>query len=107
MKLKQGKPYKRCPDRMTNLYETTADMNVINVLLLPGGNLDSTKIRQVLEKGRTVPVFIDCADTLPDALQTLTKGKTDVILIEAHGQPTETLDAVLKLQVQAPGVPII
>ncbi len=87
---------------MTNLYETTADMNVINVLLLPGINLDSTKIRQVLEKGRTVPVFIDCADTLPDALQTLTKGKTDVILIEANGQPTDTLDAVLKLQVQAP-----
>ncbi|MCC7528972.1 MAG: PAS domain S-box protein, partial [Candidatus Melainabacteria bacterium] len=92
---------------MTNLYETTADMNVINVLLLPGGNLDSGKVRQVLEKGRTVPVFIDCANTLPDALQTLTRGKTDVILIEAHCQPTETLDAVLKLQVQAPGVPII
>ncbi|PZM85458.1 MAG: hypothetical protein DKT66_04555 [Candidatus Melainabacteria bacterium] len=107
MKLKQGRLYTERPAHMTNLYETTADMNVINVLLLPGGSLDSAKIRQVLEKGRTVPVFIDCANTVPDALQTLTRGKTDVILIEAQRQPTETLDAVLKLQVQAPGVPII
>lgn len=92
---------------MTDRYETTADLNVINVLLLEGTGIDTDKVRQVLEKGRQVPVYIDCAGDLPEALQTLTRGKTDVILLEAHDLATETLDAVLKFQVQAPGVPII
>lgn len=92
---------------MTERYETTADLNVINVLLLEGASIDTLRVRQVLEKGRQVPVYVDCAGDLPEALQTLTRGKTDVILLGAHGQATDTLDAVLKFQVQAPGVPII
>ncbi|MCI0528759.1 MAG: diguanylate cyclase, partial [Nitrospira sp.] len=79
----------------------------IKVLLIEDNPEYPGLLKRILAKEKRPPFQLESVDNLQAGLQHLTKGETDVILLDLNLPDSRGLETFARVHTQAPGVPII
>lgn len=82
-------------------------MNKIKVLLVEDNPEDARLIRRMLARARTATFDLLCVEQLSTGLERLAEGGVDVVLLDLSLPDSGGLETFVKVQAQAPQVPII
>lgn len=80
---------------------------MMNVLLIEDNPADTRMIREVLADARNAPVALVCADRLSTALDRLSEGGVDLVLMDLSLPDSKGFDTFTKVHAHAKGLPII
>jgi DNA-binding response OmpR family regulator len=83
------------------------DDKTISVLLIEDNPGDARLIREMLAEARGMCFDLECADRLSTGLERLAEGDMDVLLIDLGLPDSQGLDSLVRVQAQAPEVPIV
>jgi two-component sensor histidine kinase/CheY-like chemotaxis protein len=79
----------------------------IKVLLIEDNPGDARFIQEMLGEKRSANFDLVCADKLQTGMEHLAKGDIDVVLLDLGLPDSQGLDTLIKIQAQAPEVPIV
>lgn len=79
----------------------------IKVLLIEDNPGDTRFIQEMLGKKSSTSFDLICADTLQTGMEHLARGDIDVVLLDLGLPDSQGLDTLIKVQAQAPEVPIV
>lgn len=83
------------------------DTGRVNILLVEDNPGDVLLIRDMLTSAKGVPVHVECAERLADALDRLSAQSFDLMLLDLGLPDSAGIDTVAKVHAHAPDVPII
>lgn len=79
----------------------------IKVLLIEDNPGDARFIQEMLGEKSSTSFDLVCADTLQAGMEHLAKGDIDVVLLDLGLPDSQGLDTLIKIQAQAPEVPVV
>src|SRR5438093_3649586 len=79
----------------------------IRVLLVEDDAQDAELLQELLQEDTSPAFEIERADRLRAALDRITQGGTDVVLLDLSLPDSRGLDTFLKLRAQAPAIPVV
>jgi diguanylate cyclase (GGDEF)-like protein len=79
----------------------------MKVLMVEDSPLDARIVSAILEYDRPNPIHVEHADSVNSAKQILQEKKYDALLVDLDLPDSRGLDTMLRLQADAPGVPIV
>src|SRR5262245_4417694 len=79
----------------------------VNVLLIEDHPAHARMIREAVREARGVAFRVQCVDRLSSAIETLSQGDTDVVLLDLSLPDSEGLETLRRARAAAPDVPFL
>jgi diguanylate cyclase (GGDEF)-like protein len=100
-------PAERTLDLHRELSNGGASPSIVKILLVEDNPIDAMRVRQMLSRVRAFEARVESVATLEVAVERVTQGTFDLLLVDLHLPDSEGLDTYSSLAAAAPVLPIV